>query len=168
MGYIQGFLHITIGLSFGYAQAPLIQFSEPQQIEIDKFGHEREVEEEFLIAESHGVEPQLLKAVLQVESNLDHKAINPQTLDFGIGQINYKTAEALDIDISRLTKDRAYSIERAAFILSTFQKRYAKREPQTWVCRYNVGTAPTLSKKQKELCNHYLRKVKIAYGPKEI
>lgn len=132
------------------------------------YGYERETESEFDIAHKYGVEPQLLRAIALIESNLDHKAINPDTLDFGIAQINYKTARGFGMDLDRLTKDRAYSIEMGAKVLSYFQTRYAKREPKTWVCRYNIGTARTLSPRQTTNCNAYLAKFRGAYGIQEI
>lgn len=133
-----------------------------------KFGHEYPVDDEFQIALKYGVEPQLLKAIVTVESNGDHTAINPKTLDYGIGQINLKTAEAYNMDIQRLITDREYSLRMAAKVLSWFQKTYAHREPDTWVCRYNVGTAKTFSDRQQYHCDIYLHKVRIAYNPKDI
>ncbi len=149
-----------LSLTFATADAPLSPVSRP-------FGlYPVEIQDEFSIGKLYGVEPQLLRAMAIVESNSDHTAVNPATLDFGILQINYKTAEAYDIDIHRLTHDRAYSIEQGAFILSTFQKQFASKEPETWVCRYNVGWGELTGKRLWQ-CNEYIRKVKIAYGPKE-
>lgn len=111
----------------------------------------------------YGLSPILFKALLTVESDLDHRAVNPLTLDFGIGQINYRTAESYDIDISRLTHDRAYSIDRSAFILATFQRKFASKEPASWVCRYNVGWGKLEGRKGRN-CINYLRKIKLAMG----
>ena len=120
------------------------------------------IEPEYrLAAVKYGVNPIMFKALLQVESGYDHKAVNPLTMDFGIGQINYRTAEAYNIDIKRLRSDRTYSIDRAAFILSTFQFKFQKREPATWVCRYNVGWQKLEGKAAKR-CAHYLWKIKTA------
>lgn len=121
------------------------------------------IEDEFLIAHQYRLSPKLLKAVLFVESSLDHTAVNPHTLDFGIGQINYKTAEAMGMDVSRLTKDRAYSIEQAAIVLADFKKQFKSREPENWVCRYNVGWG-TLEGKRAYQCEIYLHKIKLAMG----
>jgi soluble lytic murein transglycosylase-like protein len=132
-----------------------------------KFGKALETESEFDVARTHNVDPQLLKAVLKVESNLDHTAINPDTLDYGIGQINHHTILAYKMDADRLLTDRAYSIERSAFVLSTFQTKFAHREPKTWMCRYNVGWGQLTGRKAYN-CNIYLRKLKIAWGPSEL
>lgn len=121
------------------------------------------IEPEYrLPALKYGLDPIQFKALLFVESSLDHKAVNPMTLDFGISQINYKTAEGYGIDTSRLLHDRAYSIERGAFILSEFMKRYKAKEPGRWVCRYNLGTRTTFTPKQAKLCSEYLRRIRLA------
>lgn len=144
-----------------------IEVTMPEYIQVAKFGHEREVEDEFNVGLKYGVEPQLLKAVAQVESGLDHTAVNPYTNDYGILQINYKTAAAYNINIERLISDRAYSLDRGAFVLSEFQKQFAAKEPDTWVCRFNVGWG-RLEGKRLYNCQIYLHKVKVAYGPLEI
>ncbi len=114
-------------------------------------------------AERYSVDAHLFKALLTVESNLNHTAVNADTLDFGIAQINYRTAEAYDIDTTRLTHDRAYSIDRGAFILSTF-KKYNKRGPASndWVCLYNVGPGKLVGRKADN-CSKYLIKIRNVY-----
>jgi soluble lytic murein transglycosylase-like protein len=119
-----------------------------------------EIEDEYRVAANkYGLSPLLFKAVLTVESDLNHRAVNATTLDFGIGQINYKTAESYDIDTSRLINDRAYSIDRAAYVLSKFQKAFKHKRPDDWVCTYNVGYQ-TLPKR----CAEYNRRIKLAMG----
>jgi soluble lytic murein transglycosylase-like protein len=118
---------------------------------------------EFEVARKYGLEPKLLRAICSVESDLNHKAINPNTFDFGIGQINDKTAKAFGIDVNRLLTDRAYSIEMTAKVLSDFKRMYGEREPDSWVCRYNVGTG-ILNPKRAYLCTVYLNKVLALTG----
>jgi soluble lytic murein transglycosylase-like protein len=120
--------------------------------------------DEFDIARIYGLDKKLFIAILRVESGLDHKAINPATLDFGIGQIYYKTIERFNFDTSRLTKDRAYSIEAAAIVLSDFKRMFGKREPSDWFARYNIGTAKNLSDKQLYHKEIYIQKIRIAMG----
>lgn len=74
------------------------------------------------------------------ESSYRLSAKNPECGDYGIGQINHKTIKSLNLDEKKLLSDLTYSVEAAAIVLSHF-KRYQKREPDTWYCRYNVGTA---------------------------
>lgn len=136
-----------------------VAHTEPEPVKLIHI--EREYKE---AAERYNVDPRLFKALLYVESNFNHKAVNAETLDFGIGQINIKTIEAYDIDFHRLRHDREYSIDRAAYILSTF-KRYRKSklpESKRWVCKYNVGTGRLVGKRL-ENCNKYLAKLKWAY-----
>lgn len=88
---------------------------------------------------AHKIDCQVFKAVLAQESMFDHTAINHQTKDYGIGQINYRTARSMNMDLDRMVSDLEYSIDSAAQIFSWFQKTFAKRE-KYWYCRYNVGT----------------------------
>lgn len=77
--------------------------------------------------------------------------------DFGMSQINYKTAKSYGFDIERLTTDIEYSVEAGAKVLSWFHRRYSERE-HDWYCRYNVGTRP--KHKIKTACETYLRMVR--------
>lgn len=109
------------------------------------------------------IDPKLLEAILTVESNLDVSAINHKTLDYGIGQINYRTIASYKFNKERLTKDEFYSVDAAAQVLLALQKQYAKREPATWLCRYNIGSR-AIDKKRAKLCLNYLNKVEKAKG----
>ena len=60
--------------------------------------------------------------------------------DFGISEINFKTAERYGFDIKRLTEDLDYSIECGVIVLADFAKRYKHREPLDWWTRYNSPT----------------------------
>lgn len=118
------------------------------------------VEAEYLTAaRKYKIDPILFKSVLIVESNLDHEAVNAITLDFGIGQINYRTAEAYDIDIVKLRHDRAYSIDRAAFVLSEHKRLYTKRLGAAWICSYNQGWR---ANQTSGACKAYLLKLSNA------
>lgn len=77
-------------------------------------------------------------------------------VDFGIGQINYKTIKNYKLDKKRLMIDITYSIDAAAKVLADF-KRFKKSEPDTWYCRYNAGTG-NMSKIEKP-CNKYVQLV---------
>jgi len=58
--------------------------------------------------------------------------------DFGIGQIYYKTANSHDFNLDKLTTDMDYSVEAAAIVLTSFKKRYGKKESDWWT-RYNAS-----------------------------
>jgi len=69
--------------------------------------------------------------------------------DFGISQINYKTAKAFNLELHKLTTDLNYSVEAGARILADFKTRYGKREPSTYWTRYNASS-PSKRKVYKE------------------
>lgn len=76
--------------------------------------------------------------------------------DFGIAQIHYKTVERYRFSTIKLIMDLDYAVDAGAKVLSWF-KRYKKKEPNTWFCRYNVGTRPF--HKIKTNCFKYLNKI---------
>lgn len=153
MGTITNIIVLTIHLFALVSVAPMTNVPEY-----------REPKDEYDIAVTYGLDKKLFVAILTVESGLDHKALNPETLDAGIGQINYKTAQAFGFDWTRLRKDRNYSIEAAAIVLSDFKRMYGEREPDDWYARYNIGTASNLSPKQQYLKEIYKHKIKLAMG----
>lgn len=77
-------------------------------------------------------------------------------VDFGIGQINYKTIKGYKLDQKKLMTDMTYSVDSAARVLADF-KRFQKSEPNTWYCRYNAGTRD-LATIQKP-CHKYIQLV---------
>lgn len=56
--------------------------------------------------------------------------------DFGLSQINHKTAKSFGFDLIKLTTDLDCSVEAGAIVLADFYKRYGKREYKWW-SRYN-------------------------------
>ena len=160
MGYIQKFLILAV-------VSVSITHSGHAELEPTKFIY---IDRDFrAAADKYGVDAKLLTAVFYVESNFNHTAVNPLTLDYGIGQINWKTAAHYNIDTSRMIKDRAYSIDRSAFVLSTFKKynKVTRPESKAWVCKYNVGTG-RLEGNRKENCIKYLKKIRWAYEVNEL
>lgn len=59
--------------------------------------------------------------------------------DYGISQINWRTAKRYELNLDSLTSDLKYSIEAGARILRDFKKRYGKKELNWWT-RYNSST----------------------------
>lgn len=103
---------------------------------------------------NHGLDAAEFRAVLVVESRLQLSAVNRRTLDYGIGQINHKTAKALNLDIVRLTTDLQYSLNAAATVLASM-KRYDRAN---YICRYNVGNGVLIGKRASN-CSIYKTKV---------
>lgn len=59
--------------------------------------------------------------------------------DFGIGQIWYRTAAKMGIDLNRIILDLEYSVDKSAEILADFYQRYGHREKDWWT-RYNASS----------------------------
>lgn len=103
------------------------------------------------------------------ESGYDQYAVNFQcgidekrelhcvNVDFGIAQINYLTMKSYKFDQDRLLDDLPYAVNAGAKVLAWFHRKYAKLEPNTWYCRYNVGTRPL--KRVRKACFKYLKDV---------
>ncbi len=106
----------------------------------------------------YGVDCKLLTQIVMVESGGKTSAYNARTIDYGIGQINYRTAVAYHMDTARLLSDRKYALDRSAFVLSTYMHHYKTKEPQSWQCRYHIGTGKLT--KLKNSCNTYLQKLR--------
>jgi len=78
--------------------------------------------------------------------------------DFGIAQVHYKSILRQNLDHKRLLTDLNYSVNAGAEILSYFARKFAKKEPHRWFCRYNVGTQS--ANKVKIACSGYIKLVK--------
>lgn len=115
----------------------------------------------------HALDPDLLLALYRVESGLRLGAINKQTQDYGLAQINKHTLRAYKLDKARLLTDLDYSAAAGARVLADFKAQYSKREPQTWVCRYNLGGKPLIGRRA-ELCLTYLNKLTRPQGARNI
>jgi soluble lytic murein transglycosylase-like protein len=78
----------------------------------------------------------ILTAILMQESSYRLNAVNKSSSDYGIAQINVRTAKHFEFDTERLLTDLEYSIEAGAIVLADFYKRYGHRE-KDWFTRYN-------------------------------
>lgn len=78
-------------------------------------------------------------------------------VDIGISQINHRTVERYGFDPVKIKNDLKYSVDAGAKVLSWFKKTYKNKEPLTWMCRYNVGTAPM--EKVKSGCQRYIKAI---------
>ena len=86
----------------------------------------------------------LLRAIASVESTNNPNKINRRTWDYGLMQINHKTATAYGyLPIEML--DARQNIDAAARLLKSYQKRFGHEE--MWECRYNLGTARQVDRK---------------------
>ena len=113
-------------------------------------------------AVKYGIEPELYHAIIAQESNYKVDAVNKKSKDYGLAQINARTAKAYNFSIERLLKDARYNAEAGAKVLHDLKKSYSKREPLTWVCRYNVGSGPMVHAKAKK-CIKYINRIMKHY-----
>lgn len=108
------------------------------------------------VAVKYNLKPQRLIAIAALESMFDVSAYNVKTADYGIMQVNEYNVKAMKLDKTRLLHDIEYSIDAGAQVLKYMKHRFAKREPATWVCRYNVGVRSSLTPFQVAKCDQYM------------
>lgn len=84
------------------------------------------------------IERAILSCVLKVESNYRMGVIS-DTDDYGIAQINAKTARMYKLDLVELLTNADYSVAAAANILKDYKRAFKPTETNTWVARYNIG-----------------------------
>lgn len=80
----------------------------------------------------------ILLSVAFNESSLRVGAFNSRTKDYGLMQINEKTALHLHADVAKLLVDEAYSLSVGCQILSQNKKIYSRRVPY-WIGLYRSG-----------------------------
>lgn len=92
------------------------------------------------LALEYKVDWKVIVAIFRQESNFDLKAVNYNSKDFGIGQLNYKTIKDRNIDLGSLLTDKEYAMRHTINFLSELQEKYAKldsRRGQKWYTRYH-------------------------------
>jgi len=107
----------------------------------------------YQTAAKYGIDPKLVLAIINVESSGCRFKVNKVSQDYGCMQVNIKNIKALKLDKHRLVSDDAYGIEQGIRILAGL-RRFKHKEPELWICRYNVGTG-RISGKRKQLCLKY-------------
>lgn len=110
----------------------------------------------YRASKKYNINKHLLSAILMQESSYKLNA-NNNNLDLGIAQINVNTAKSLKLNNKKLMTDLKYSVEAGASVLKWFQKTYKKREPDTWYCRYNVGSRKNAN--ESKACAAYIKAV---------
>lgn len=125
----------------------------------------------YRVSKKYNIPPKIYTAILMQESSYVLDSVNSYCglrrkssdsgevcvyEDFGMSQINYKTARYYKFDIELLLTDEEYSIESGAIVLSWFRKTYQKKEPRMWFTRFNCGTKP---KVLRSTCVNYKKLV---------
>lgn len=103
------------------------------------------------------IPPKVLSAILMQESSYRLQVVgnSGRTKDYGISQINQKTAQRYGFDVTRLMNDLEYSIEAGAIVLHWFMKNFKHKE-KDWYARYNCGSGGSVS---RDTCQEYKKKV---------
>lgn len=100
--------------------------------------------------QQHKLHPSLVLSIISVESNFNAKAVNRRTHDYGLMQINNRTAASMGINQNCL-EDWQCNLQVGLVVAAWAQKRGN-------VCRYNVGNGRLVGRKLKA-CNTYLAKL---------
>lgn len=100
----------------------------------------------------YGINYRLLTSVLLLESRGVASAYNKRTKDYGIMQINIKTAHAMGLSTACLMNYEC-NVYAGAKILSEINDGQ--------LCRYNIGTAPIRYGKRLLSCQRYERKIAL-------
>ena len=89
-------------------------------------------------AKQYNVEREILSCVLKTESNYRMGLVS-DTEDYGMSQINIKTARMYQFNLMELLTNVDYSIKAAAIVLSNYRSAFRESEIVNWVGRYNIG-----------------------------
>lgn len=110
----------------------------------------------FLAAEKKfGVPAVILQAIAFVESSYVLNAVNKQSNDYGLMQINVYNIKHYGFDKKRLLTDLHYSVNAGAQVFRWFYRRYNLDEA---IGRYNCGTLPSCINKKSVV--RYIKRVK--------
>jgi hypothetical protein len=82
-------------------------------------------------ANKHSVDWRVLVAILKQESNFNLEAVNYETRDYGIGQINYRNIKRLEISLAKLLTDLEYAVETTAKFIAENCNKYGKLDYST-------------------------------------
>lgn len=96
----------------------------------------------------------IIVAILMQESSYRLNAVNKDSSDYGMSQINHRTIAAFGFDKERLMTDLEYSIEAAGIVLADFKKRHAHKDP-IWFARYNHGK-PSIKRRYFEKIKRWM------------
>ena len=90
------------------------------------------------VSAEYALDPALLLSIAKTESSCRPGAINQKTHDYGLMQINRKTAAAYGYTPAQIMQIKT-NVRLSAKVLVYMRKRFGTEKH--WYCRYNVGTA---------------------------
>lgn len=120
------------------------------------------------VATRYGLDKYLLVAIMAQESMFNNSAKNCNIgidkkgnsrlvcFDFGILEVNFRTAEAHKFSLKRIMSDVGYSIDCGAKVLLGFKKVYEKKEPQNYWTRYNSSSSYWRGHYKTLVCRYYV------------
>jgi hypothetical protein len=109
----------------------------------------------------YNVEWKIAVVIFKQESNFDVKAVNYESRDFGIGQMNYRTILDRKIDLGLLLTDSDYAMEETFRLLSEIKTKYGKldkKRGRQWFTRYHSYVTSNREEYEETLTKH-LKKV---------
>lgn len=89
-------------------------------------------------ATRYGISKKIMAAIFMQESSYKISAVNKKSRDYGIGQINIKTAQHYKFCVKRLNSDLDYSVKATAKVLADLRQKFPN-EPDYWT-RYHSWT----------------------------
>lgn len=116
------------------------------------------------VATKYNIDRNLFSCILKVESGYRTNVVSA-TSDYGIGQINKKTAESLSINLQKVLSNRMYALTESAKILKSYKDVFSEDEPTLWFCRYNIGYQSY--KKAGNYCQMYANRVNACLASQE-
>lgn len=90
------------------------------------------------VSAEYALDPALLLSIAKTESSCKPGAVNTRTQDYGLMQINRKTAAAYGYTPAQIMQVKT-NVRLSAKVLVYMRKRFGHE--RHWYCRYNVGTA---------------------------
>ena len=116
-----------------------------------------------VVHKKYNIPKRIYAAILMQESRYKLGAINKSSNDFGISQINIRTAKAFGFCTKRLTTDLNYSIEAGAVVLADFYRMYGKKD-SLWFTRYHHSKPSLRQKYLKDISRWMTKDLQIAYA----
>lgn len=105
----------------------------------------------------NGIDPYLTKAVISVESNWNHKAVN-ENKDFGLMQVREKYVKETKQELF----NPCINVRVGTEILRNAKEKCKHQEDNTWVNCFNLGVTGASKIKHPKLFPYY-KKVMKAY-----
>jgi soluble lytic murein transglycosylase-like protein len=108
------------------------------------------------VSATYNIRPRIIMAVIKVESNWDHKAVNNNE-DFGLMQVRAKYVE----ETGKELLDPCINLERGTKILANARDNCKHTDELEWVVCFNLGITGGSKIKHPKLFPYY-KKVKKA------